>query len=110
VAYLSSPNEPAPNEPAPSEPAPSGPGAGWSTWPQAAGLLLTGATFRTAFPVALVVGTLLCAVNQGSALVDGSIDLVTALRMVANYAIPYLVASVGFLSAHRDRGTGTTRR
>jgi hypothetical protein len=96
--------------PSPNDPAPRGPATGWSTWPQAAGLVLTGATFRPAFPVALVVGTLLCAVNQGSALVDGSIDVVTALRMVANYAIPYLVSSVGFLSAYRDRGAGTTRR
>jgi len=102
-------HSPSPDSPAPSGPAPSGPGAGWSTWLQAAGLLTTGATLRTAFPVALVVGTLLCAVNQGSALVHGSIDVVTALRMVANYVIPYLVSSAGFLSAHRDRGAGTNR-
>jgi len=90
---------PTPDLPSRSEPAPPG----WSTWPQAAALVLTGATFRTAFPVALVVGTILCAVNQGSTLLAGDVDTPTALRIVANYAIPYLVSSLGFLSAYRTR-------
>jgi hypothetical protein len=64
-------------------------------------LLVTGATFRTSFPVALVVGTLLCAVNQGAALAAGDLDVATLVRVATNYAIPYVVSSVGFLSAHR---------
>lgn len=77
--------------------------AAWSAWPQAVRLLITGATFRTSFPVALVVGTVLCAVNQGATLVAGDVDAATLARVAANYAIPYVVSSVGFLSAHRVR-------
>jgi hypothetical protein len=65
--------------------------------------MVRGATARTALPVALVVGTLLCAVNQGTALLNGDVDVPTIARMVGNYAIPYLVSSLGFLRAHRNR-------
>jgi hypothetical protein len=86
-------------DPEPSSEPPAAPA--WSTWTQAVVLILTGATMRTAMPVAAVVGTLLCLLNQGGALLAGDIDTTTALRMVGNYAIPYLVSSVGFLAAHR---------
>jgi len=55
-----------------------------------------------ALPIALVVGTGLALVNQGAELIAGEADATTALRMAANYAIPYIVSSVGYLSAHRD--------
>ncbi len=60
----------------------------WSSWPRAAWLIVTGATFRTSLPVALVVGTLLSVVNQGSELAAGDIDGAALARMAANYAIP----------------------
>ena len=60
-----------------------------------------------ALPVALVVGTVLAAVNEGAQLLDGRADAVTGLRIAANYAIPYVVASVGYLSGQRNpRATG----
>jgi hypothetical protein len=48
-----------------------------------------------------VVGTLLSAVNQTGAILGGRLDAATLARLVANFAIPYLVSSIGFLSAHR---------
>jgi hypothetical protein len=78
-------------------------GVAWSSWPRAAWLIARGATFRTSLPVALVVGSLLSAVNQGGELVAGDIDGATVARMAANYAIPYVVSGVGYLSAHRSR-------
>jgi len=75
----------------------------WSSWPQAAWLIARGVTLRTSLPVALVVGSLLSAVNQGGELVAGDISGATVARMAANYAIPYLVSSVGYLSAHGSR-------
>jgi hypothetical protein len=78
-------------------------GVAWSSWPRAAWLIARGATFRTSMPVALVVGSLLSAVNQGGALMAGDIDGATLARMTANYAIPYVVSGVGYLSAHRSR-------
>jgi hypothetical protein len=74
----------------------------WSTWPQALRLLATGRTARPALPVALVVGTLLSAVNQTGAIMGGRLDAATLARVLANFAIPYLVSSIGLLSAHRS--------
>jgi hypothetical protein len=80
-------------------------GIAWSSWPRAAWLIATGATLRTSLPVALVVGSLLSAVNQGGELVAGDISGAAVARLAANYAIPYLVSSVGYLSAHRSAAT-----
>jgi len=64
-------------------------------------LVLRGRTARTAAPIAAVVGTLLSAINQGNVVLDGDIGTGTWLRIGANYLIPFLVASIGFLSARR---------
>jgi hypothetical protein len=69
----------------------------WSRWVWP---ILTGRTRHVAVPVAAVVGTLLLAVNQGSRLMSGDLDVATILRAVANYAIPYVVSSVGLISGH----------
>lgn len=63
-------------------------------WP-----ILGGRTRHVALPVAVVVGTILLAVNQGSQLFAGDVDLVMVLRGLANYAIPYVVSSIGCLNA-----------
>jgi len=67
----------------------------WSRWVWP---IISGRTRQAALPVALVVGTLLLAVNQGSHLSSGDLDLATVLRGLANYLIPYVVSSVGFLN------------
>lgn len=46
-----------------------------------------------------MVGTILLAVNQGSQLLAGEVDLGVVLRALANYAIPYVVSSIGYLEA-----------
>jgi hypothetical protein len=63
-------------------------------WP-----ILGGKTRAVALPLAIVVGTVLLAVNQGSDLLSGEIDPVMVFRAVANYAIPYVVSSIGYLKA-----------
>lgn len=75
----------------------------WTTWPQAARLVLTGRTRRPALVVALVVGTVLSVVNQAEAVVTSGMDWPTAARIACNYAVPYVVSSIGLLSAHRVR-------
>ena len=90
----------------PSQPPRAANPLGWSSWTRAAWLMLRGSTWRVALPVALVVGTVLAGVNQGAELIAGEADTATALRMAANYAIPYVVSSVGFLSAHRHDAPG----
>lgn len=67
----------------------------WDTVGQAIGLFLRGHTRRTAAPTALIVGTVLCAVNQGATLAEGAATIGTWVRMVINYLVPFLVASVG---------------
>lgn len=64
-------------------------------------LFLRGATARTAGPTALTVGTILSVVNQGAVIADGHADGGTWVRVAVNYAVPFLVASLGFLSARR---------
>jgi hypothetical protein len=78
--------------------------AGWRRPGEAVGLFLRGHTLRTASPTALVVGTVLCAVNQGAILIAGQAATGTWLRMVINYLVPFVVASVGYLSAQRHAG------
>lgn len=78
-------------------------GAGWHRPAEAVGLFLRGHTLRTAIPTALVVGTVLCAVNQGATLVAGQVTAGTWVRMVINFLVPFIVASVGYLGARRIR-------
>ncbi|MGD9794357.1 MAG: nitrate/nitrite transporter NrtS [Acidimicrobiia bacterium] len=73
----------------------------WSGPVEAAGLILRGVTFRTASKIAVIVGSLLTAVNQGSVIVAGHATTPTWIRTVANYVIPYTVASVGYLTPFR---------
>ena len=74
----------------------------WSTRRECVRLFVRGVTVRTGGRVALVVGTILSAVNQGTTIVDGSATAVTWVRVGVNYCIPFIVASVGFLSACRS--------
>ena len=68
----------------------------WTRW---ALPILSGATRQVALPVALVVGTVLLAVNQGAQLLAGDIDPALVVRALANFAIPYVVSSIGYLNA-----------
>lgn len=62
-------------------------------------MICSGKTWRPAARIALVVGSLLTAVNEGSELAAGHLDIATLARVLANFAIPYVVSSLGFLSA-----------
>lgn len=73
----------------------------WVTPWQAARLILLGATAPVAWKVALVVGTILSAANQGVALVNGSATWVTGVRVLVNFAVPYIVSSIGYLASFR---------
>jgi hypothetical protein len=77
------------------------PARSWTTPRQAFGLFCRGGTFSIAAPVALVVGTVLSLVNQLQVVVEGDATWATWARVAANYAVPYTVASIGFLSARR---------
>ncbi|MGH9009949.1 MAG: nitrate/nitrite transporter NrtS [Acidimicrobiia bacterium] len=78
----------------------------WSHPGEALRLFLAGVTVRTASKVAAVVGTVLSVVNQGSVILDGNATASTWVRVGVNYLVPFLVSSVGFLSACRNRDAG----
>jgi hypothetical protein len=78
----------------------------WSRFPEACVLLLCGVTARTAIPIALVVGTLLSVVNQGAVIAGGDYTADVWARVAFNYAVPFLVSSVGFLASGRVRPGG----
>ncbi len=75
----------------------------WTRPGEAIGLVLRGHTARTAVPVAAIVGTVLSVVNQGAVVTGGDATAGTWLRIAVNYAVPFVVASVGYLSARRGR-------
>ncbi len=77
----------------------------WSTPTECALLFVRGVTVRTAGPVALVVGTILSAVNQGSTIAAGDASWLTWVRLAFNYCVPFCVASIGFLAACRVSAT-----
>lgn len=62
-------------------------------------MFLRGSTVRSATPIALVVGTILSAINQADIIAVGQADVGTWLRVAADYAVPFLVSSLGYLSA-----------
>ena len=51
--------------------------------------------------MAAVVGTVLSLVNQGSVIVGGAATPGTWVRVAVNYVVPFLVASIGYLSGRR---------
>jgi hypothetical protein len=52
--------------------------------------------------VALVVGTVLCAINQLDVLLAGRATSVTGLKIALTYLVPFLVANYGIVMASRS--------
>ncbi|MBT2405421.1 MULTISPECIES: nitrate/nitrite transporter NrtS [unclassified Streptomyces] len=61
-------------------------------------------------PIALVVGTLLSLVNQGSVLFAGAATAVTWVRVLVNYLVPFCVSSAGFYGCRRSMWRAQRRR
>ena len=60
--------------------------------------------------MALVVGTILSLVNQGSVVAGGLATPATWVRIAINYVIPFCVASFGYLMACRRPRNSPTER
>jgi hypothetical protein len=52
-------------------------------------------------PIALLVGTLLSLINQGTVMFAGDATVATWLRVGMNFVIPFCVSSAGFLASQR---------
>lgn len=80
----------------------------WRTPQGAIWLICRLRTLGHIWKIPLVVGTLLTLVNLGGALLtamdDREMPVLLAVRIAANYLIPYTVASLGFLQPFRVEG------
>ena len=77
-------------------------GVSWGTPREGVVLCLSPRTLRKTLRIALIVGTLLSLINQGHVVAAGEASAVTWIRVLANYLIPWVVSSIGFLSASRS--------
>src|SRR3989442_9532305 len=82
----------------------------WSSYGEAARLWFAPATLRKTIKIALVVGTLLSLVNQGSVIFGGHATAVTCVGGGRDYLRPFCVSSLGYLSASPARGDGAGTR
>lgn len=75
----------------------------WSNYFEAAMLIMKGKTFPTASRVALVVGIILCGINEGSLLLNGKISYAIGVRLFLNFLVPYVVSSIGYMAPFRQQ-------
>ncbi|OGO52514.1 MAG: hypothetical protein A2148_08430 [Chloroflexi bacterium RBG_16_68_14] len=57
------------------------------------------------FLIALVVGTVLTAINQGNLIVQGDVPMALAWKVPLTYAVPYCVATTGAILNARAKAT-----
>ena len=81
----------------------------WSSVAEGIGLIARGVTFRTAIRVAVVVGTILSVINQGGVFLSGDANVLTGVRTLFNYLVPYTVASIGYLAPFRIDKTNAAK-
>lgn len=68
---------------------------------EAVGFCLQRGNLRRTIRIALVVGVVLTAINQGTVIADGHATTATWLRCALNFVVPFLVSNAGLLSARR---------
>jgi hypothetical protein len=80
-----------------------GRGPAWSTYRQALVLCLQRSTLRRTIPVALIVGAMLTGINLGGEFLNGDATPAMWVRAGLNFIVPFVVSTIGFLSATRSR-------
>jgi hypothetical protein len=56
---------------------------------------------RGTLPIALVVGTILTAINQADVIVAGEASTTTWIKATLNYCVPFVVSNLGLLAGKR---------
>jgi hypothetical protein len=56
---------------------------------------------RRTVRIALVVGTILTAINQGDVILDGDATAATGVKTALNYCVPFIVSNLGLLAGKR---------
>jgi hypothetical protein len=65
---------------------------------------------RKTTTIALVVGLLLTAINQGDVILSGHSTPATAVRCTLNFLIPFIVSNLGLLSGRAPHTTDRDRQ
>jgi hypothetical protein len=78
-------------------------GPAWSTYREALALCVQRGTLRRTIPVALIVGAILTAINLGGEFLNGDPTPAMWVRVGLNFLVPFVVSTIGFLSATRSR-------
>lgn len=80
----------------------AGPGPeGWVTWREAARIVLAPANLRRTVRVALVVGSILFAINQLDLVVGGKATAAVWIKGAVTFLVPFCVVNIGVLTATR---------
>jgi hypothetical protein len=84
--------------------------------PRMLATVFSAASLSRCVPIALLVGTLLSLVNQGSVIASGNYTAPTWIRVLVNFVVPFCVSSAGFFGCRRAQwrtnstvGPGTGR-
>jgi hypothetical protein len=75
----------------------------WSTWREACRVLVYRAHLRATIRIALVVGTVLFAINQLDVVLAGEATTATWVKSLVTYGVPFVVSNLGILTATRRR-------
>ena len=80
----------------------------WSTWSEAIRVVLYPAYLRKTVAIAILVGTVLFAINQLDVVVRGDATPFVWLKSMVTYLVPFCVSSAGVLVASRRQGESST--
>jgi hypothetical protein len=76
---------------------------GWRGWQEAASVVLWPPHLRQTVATALIVGTILFAINQLNLVIDGHADTWLWIKTGVTYLVPFTVSNVGVLIGTRHR-------
>lgn len=71
-------------------------------------LCFTRAVIKRAALTALIVGTILIAINHGDALLKGQVDATRLFKIILTIFVPYLVSTTSSVSAILNMKNGRT--
>jgi hypothetical protein len=68
-------------------------------------LAFSGSVWRRALKVAVLVGPILVAVNQGDVILQGALDVICLLKIGLTFMVPYFVSTFSSVAALQDCST-----
>ena len=73
----------------------------WATWREALAVVAFRPHLRRTVGVALIVGSILCAINQLDVVLRGGADAGVEIKVALTYCVPFCVSNYGVLVATR---------